>query len=347
MSLLERRSVKQAKELNLNEVKENFCHCSSVEGNLLPQGAPPFRAFTYTAKQKNPELGINLASILLQLIPIVYHLENRIMSFIGSSEKWGDQATARLCQIILQSNDGMAQQIAENRTDLLDLYSLKELESTDDLGLSLPFLAVYYDQPDALRYLHKRGLDLSKPCDPMGFGTPYFYAVSLGKSRLLNILNSLLYSYTLPCETLFNLTPLYYASRKDDMFLLDTLKSLMERERKAFHLLYKNFLRTKCANRYRKIYRSILIIQRVGRGYIGRTRVKNIKSGFWSIEGPTSSATSVAGGNSIRSGISGSLREDSKIKQDKKVNKDSGSVYSASIVGGDSLAEESDDYSQD
>jgi hypothetical protein len=57
---------------------------------------------------------------------------------------------------------------------------LKELERTDDLGLSLPYLAVFYDRPDMLRYLRKRGFNLKKPCDPMGFGTPMFYAVYLG-----------------------------------------------------------------------------------------------------------------------------------------------------------------------
>lgn len=258
------------------------------------------------------------------------------MSFIGSSERWGDQATARLCQLILQANDGMAQQIAENRTELLDLYSLEELKRTDDLGLSLPFLAVYYDQPDALRYLHKRGMDLSKPCDPMGFGTPYFYAINLGKSRLLDTLNSLLYSYSLPCETLFNLTPIYYAARKDDMFLLDTLNGIINMERKAFDLIYKNYLRAKHFNRYRKIYRANLLIQRVGRGYMGRRKVKYIRSG-WSV-GDTNSATSVA--STARSGASGSV---ARSKQNNK-EKDDSSVFSASAMGsvvggGESLAE--------
>ena len=88
----------------------------------------------------------------------------------ASSSSWGDESVARLCSIIVDSNNGMAQQIMENRHDLLDIYSLDELKETDDLGLTLPFLAVYYDRPDMLKYLHQRGFDLSTTCDAMKFG---------------------------------------------------------------------------------------------------------------------------------------------------------------------------------
>lgn len=61
---------------------------------------------------------------------------------------------------------------------------LQQLRDTDDLGLTLPFLAVYYDRPDMLKYLRKRGFDLSQPCDPMNFGNTMFYAISLGSFKL-------------------------------------------------------------------------------------------------------------------------------------------------------------------
>jgi hypothetical protein len=86
------------------------------------------------------------------------------MSFIGSSDLWGGESTARLCQIIVEANDGMAQQVAENRTDLLDLLLKKDLEKVDDIGLSLPYLAVHYDRPEMLLYLHGRGLDQCSTC---------------------------------------------------------------------------------------------------------------------------------------------------------------------------------------
>ena len=88
----------------------------------------------------------------------------------ASSRTWGDQACARVCKIIMDANDGMAQQVIENRTDLLDILSTEELLRVDDLGLSLPYVAIYHDRPLMLEYLHKRGVDLGVPCDPADYG---------------------------------------------------------------------------------------------------------------------------------------------------------------------------------
>ena len=132
------------------------------------------------------------------------------MSFIGSAESWGDQACARLCQVALNSNDGMAQQIQEGRTELLDLLPLRELEKADDLGIKLPYLAIFYDRPEMLVYLYKRGVDLTKPCDAMDFGTPMFYAVNFNRVRLVETLDSLGVSLNSGCDTLGGMTPYYY-----------------------------------------------------------------------------------------------------------------------------------------
>ena len=64
----------------------------------------------------------------------------------------------------------MAQQVIENRTDLLDILATEDLMRTDDLGLSLPYVAIYNDRPQMLEYLHKRGVDMSLPCDPADYG---------------------------------------------------------------------------------------------------------------------------------------------------------------------------------
>ena len=132
------------------------------------------------------------------------------MSFVGSSECWGEQAGARLCQLLIDSNDGMAQQIQEGRTDLLDLLPRENLEQPDDLGLTLPYLAVHHDRPEMLVYLYKRGVDLSVPCDSMDYGTPMFYAVSLGKIRLVETLAVLGVSLNIACETVTKMTPYYF-----------------------------------------------------------------------------------------------------------------------------------------
>ena len=94
----------------------------------------------------------------------------------ASSSSWGENSCAKLCQIIVNSNSAFLQSVIENKIDLLDVLTLDELKISDDLGISLPFLCVHYERPEILTYLCKRGIDLSLPCDPMGFGNTMFYA---------------------------------------------------------------------------------------------------------------------------------------------------------------------------
>lgn len=132
-----------------------------------------------------------------------------------------DESGARLCEVIMQSNTGAAQQVVENRTDLLDLMTLDELNNEkDDLGLTLPYLAVYYDRPDVVQYLHNRGMNFSLPCDPMNFGTPMFYAVNLKRLNVMEMLGSFGYSTNNKCDTL-ELRPLDHAIRLDDQHVID------------------------------------------------------------------------------------------------------------------------------
>lgn len=201
------------------------------------------------------------------------------MSFIASSQLWGEENVARLCQIIMDANDGMAQQVMENRTDLLDLRSKEELEEIDDIGLSLLFLSVYYDRPDIIRYLHKRGLDFSKPCDPMSFGTPMFYAVNLGKSEVVETLNSLGYSVNAPCETLMELKPSYYASRTGDLITQKKISLLQDREEAAMELLRLYIRRRRARKTFLRARLSAIRLQKVARGRQARELVRMIRSG--------------------------------------------------------------------
>ncbi|RYH20986.1 hypothetical protein EON65_21865, partial [archaeon] len=201
------------------------------------------------------------------------------MSFIGSSSLWGDQAVARLCEIVMESNDGLAQQVVENRTDLLDLCSKAELERTDDLGLTLPFLAVYYDQADILRYLHRRGLDLSNPCDPMAFGSPLFYAIALKRSNLISVLYKLGYKVSKSCDSMFNRLPLDYARRYDDQDTITILNTILQRENAANTLL-RNFIQAKKQRkRFLRYKKAIMHVQRVVRGFLDRRYVRALKKG--------------------------------------------------------------------
>lgn len=195
------------------------------------------------------------------------------MSRVGihraSSQTWGNSACARLCGIIVESNTGIAQQVIENRTDLLDLSTKEELIQPDEFGLTIQFLAVYHDQPDILVYLKKRGVNLSLPCDPMNFGNPMFYALRLGKHRLIRVLDLLGCSVNEPCDEFKN-KPTYFAERMNDEIALHEISMAQSKELRAGILFKKNFLRSKLRRKYQRTLLMVIRIQKVFRGLLGR-----------------------------------------------------------------------------
>jgi hypothetical protein len=94
----------------------------------------------------------------------------------ASSASWGEKSVARLCKIVVDSNSHFLQEVMNGKTDYLDMLTYDELLDTDDLGINLVFLCVYFDRPEMLLYLSKRGFDMSIPCDPMNYGNAMFYA---------------------------------------------------------------------------------------------------------------------------------------------------------------------------
>lgn len=229
------------------------------------------------------------------------------MSFIASSELWGESSIGRICEIIVASNDGAFQQIKENRTDLLDHLSKDQLEQTDDLGLSLPFLAVYFDRPESIIYLHKRGLDLNKPCDPVGFGTPMFYAINLRKPNIVKALDRVGYSISSPCETVFNYNAIKYAERNDDHVMLDMINNIHKAQNDALELLRKNFLKTIYRKKYLRKRYLIIKIQKIVRGYIIRRYFKRAIAGL--LEEDSASVNSQISHHSNESKNSSDIKE--------------------------------------
>jgi hypothetical protein len=195
----------------------------------------------------------------------------------ASAETWGDSAYARLCGMIIEANTGMAQQVAENKTDLLDFYTKDQLEQPDDLGLTLPFLAVFYDHPDMISYLHNRGLDLSKTCDPMEFGNPMFYAVCLKKHRIMRRLDLLGYSVNSECDK-FKQTPLVHAERMDDTEIRRTVSLCNSKETRAAILFQKHFLRRKYRRLYLNTRNCIIAVQRFIREKQDRARKSEVNT---------------------------------------------------------------------
>jgi hypothetical protein len=224
------------------------------------------------------------------------------MSFVGSSDLWGEESTARLCQIIVAANDGLAQQVAENRIDLLDLATKMDLKKVDDMGLSLAYLAVHHDRPEMLVYLHKRGLDLSLPCDPMGFGTPMFYAVNLGRLACVEALDAVGYSVQHVCDAYLKMTPSYYASRLGDTSVASKITLLRDREVTAGHFFCKNILRNAARNSFLRIRRAAVVVQRMARGMLDRIMVKLVRSGNITLDSASVSSAQSGGSGSLVGG---------------------------------------------
>jgi hypothetical protein len=79
----------------------------------------------------------------------------------SSAQSWGAGACAKLFSHVVEANDGRAYEIIRNQTSFLDLYTPEQLaKPTDEIGNTMPFLCVYHDRPDMLRYLYARGVDL-------------------------------------------------------------------------------------------------------------------------------------------------------------------------------------------
>lgn len=194
----------------------------------------------------------------------------------ASSKTWGIQSTARLCQIIMDSNDGMAQQVIENRTDLLDIISTEDLLRVDDLGLSLPYLCIYHDRPQVLEYLHKRGVDLGVPCDPHDYATPMYYAITLKRHQCIITLDLLGYSIHNPC-TKFEELPLECAERLDDKMILATIAWVKEKEYRAVTLFLKNYWKSCLRRDFVTKRQAIKVVQRIIRGFLARRKLKRRK----------------------------------------------------------------------
>ena len=198
---------------------------------------------------------------------------------------------ARLCKVAIDSNKGIMQCVIEGHTDMLDMLTNEELEEVDpDSGLNAPFLAIFYDRPKIVKYLHDRGLDLSKCCDGMGFGTCMFYAITYLRYEIVELMERLEYDILGPC-TEFGETPLDRAEKVGNKELYEHVKFLAARRIRVRLLMITNAFRFLHRRRYQRLYTALKVVQRIIRGFIGRSRSKNRKRELKEAEKGTSNIT--------------------------------------------------------
>ena len=137
-----------------------------------------------------------------------------------------------------------------------------DLHAPDDVGNFPAHLAVLFDRPEVLKWLHSKGCDLSKKCDDKNFGTPAFYAMHYGKTGMLTDLWAMGYDLDAPCDK-YELPPLYYAEKKGDALTAEHIKFCMSRgtlqdvmatiiQRCTRGLFARNIFREKVAYRERQ-----------------------------------------------------------------------------------------------
>jgi ankyrin repeat protein len=168
----------------------------------------------------------------------------------ASSKSWGSESSAHLFELAIASNSGIAEMVIENKTILLDLLTVEKLQSfDDDSGLSALFLAVYYDRPDIIRYLYKRGVDLSSYCDPYSNGTALYYAVSFSRFGIVELLQKLGCSLEISCDSLGQ-TPLKTAEMLKNLEMVSIIDKLIRKNEIAEDLLLRNCQRYLCWIRF-------------------------------------------------------------------------------------------------
>jgi hypothetical protein len=186
----------------------------------------------------------------------------------------------------------------------------------------------------------------------MEFGTPMFYAVSLGRIHIVEALDQLGVSVTNVCDSYMKLTPAYYATLSGDPSVAAKIDNLIYKEQKAGDLFVKNFLKHRARRKYLRMKKSAIIIQKHARGLADRIMVRLVRAGAITLDsrsqdsGDSGSMTGSRGGSTAsRSKASKGKKAKGKKEKDKEKGKlkavsgsQQGSVVgSASLYAEDSL----------
>ena len=151
----------------------------------------------------------------------------------------------------------------------------------DDVGNYPAYLAIFFDRPAVLRFLHDKGVDLSRKCDDSNYGTPAFYCMHLGKTNMLSDMWKMGYDLTDPCDK-YGMPPSYYAEKKKDAIMIEHLKEVTSRgtlqdvmativQRCTRGLFARNIYSGLCEDRTRRIVAQTMI-GAVWRGGVVRMR---------------------------------------------------------------------------
>lgn len=92
-----------------------------------------------------------------------------------------------------------------------------------------PWAGIFFSRQYIVLY---SGVDLSKPCDPASYGNPMFYAVSMKKYRVVEMLDRIGYSVADPCNS-FDEVPMVHAKRLGDPIMIKVIEDCLARKKEV------------------------------------------------------------------------------------------------------------------
>lgn len=132
---------------------------------------------------------------------------------------------------------------------------LLEICRLDEGDLTPAFLAIAYDRPEVLTFLHRAGVDLSLPCDD--YATPAFYAAYRGQVKCLEQLARLGVDLRQPCTKFGDQPSVFFPPEFHDQLV--HVLTLRDRAATAIARVVRG-------KRHRAVYdakrRALVIIQR-------------------------------------------------------------------------------------
>mmetsp|Transcript_28259 Transcript_28259/g.36556 ORF Transcript_28259/g.36556 Transcript_28259/m.36556 type:complete len:172 (-) Transcript_28259:163-678(-) len=125
---------------------------------------------------------------------------------------------------------------------------------------------------EVLRCLHELGVDLTKPCDSMGYGSPAFWAAKYGREHILLELFNLGIDLNGPCER-YGKDPKFMAAVCGNHNAIDRVDQLRQKRNfsAAFiQALLRGVITRTRASLLRRQYAACAIIQKRMRGEVVR-----------------------------------------------------------------------------
>lgn len=151
-----------------------------------------------------------------------------------------------------------------------------DLSVKTEMGTTCAYLAVLNDRPDILRLLFELGIDLTKPCDAMDYGSPALWAAKYGREHVLvELFNLGIDLNKTPCEK-YGKSAFFMANVFGNHPAMERVEQLQARRNEAattIAALARGHRTRQKARDHVKQFGASQSIQRLMRGEVARIRL--------------------------------------------------------------------------